>query len=233
MKREYGRHFSQALNRDMEFLVFGHGGAPVVVFPTSSGRFFQWEDFSMVGTLAHHLDQGWIQLFCVDGIDRETWYNFDCEPAEQVTRHLAYDRYLVEEFLPDMRERNPVPYLTVTGTSFGAFQAANFAFRHPQLVQRLLAMSGDYCVRKYLDDHYDLEVYYNNPVDYLPGTRDVSDLQKMDIILATADWDFCQGPTLRLSRILFELGVDHVCDVWGNQSLHDWPLWKRQLLKFI
>ena len=47
MNREYHRWYSRSLDRDMELLVFGHTGARVLVFPTSMGRFFQWEDSGM------------------------------------------------------------------------------------------------------------------------------------------------------------------------------------------
>ena len=52
MQRVYHRWDSPALGRPMELLVFGHAGARVVVFPTSMGRFFEWEDRGMVGALA-------------------------------------------------------------------------------------------------------------------------------------------------------------------------------------
>ncbi len=42
----------QELHRDMEMLVFGHAGMPLVVFPTSMGRFFEYEDRGMIGVLA-------------------------------------------------------------------------------------------------------------------------------------------------------------------------------------
>ena len=51
MFREHRRWFSPALGRDMELLVFGHGGARVIVFPTSMGRFYEWEDRGMIGAL--------------------------------------------------------------------------------------------------------------------------------------------------------------------------------------
>ena len=44
MHREHHRWHSPSLGRDMELLVFGHGGARVLVFPTSQGRFYEWED---------------------------------------------------------------------------------------------------------------------------------------------------------------------------------------------
>src|SRR5262245_25520952 len=74
MNREYHRWHSPSLGREMELLVFGHAGARVLVFPTSLGRFYQWEDFGMVSTLAEQLEQGWIQLYCVDSVDSESWY---------------------------------------------------------------------------------------------------------------------------------------------------------------
>ncbi len=62
MNREYHRWHSASLDRDMELLVFGHAGARVLVFPTSMGRFFQWEDFGMIAALGQHLEDGWLQL---------------------------------------------------------------------------------------------------------------------------------------------------------------------------
>lgn len=53
----------------METLVFGHAGAPVLVFPTTMGRFYQYEDFGMVTALAPKLDAGLIHLFCPDSVD--------------------------------------------------------------------------------------------------------------------------------------------------------------------
>jgi len=44
MHREYQHWYSPSLGREMELLIFGHAGARVLVFPTSMGRFFEWED---------------------------------------------------------------------------------------------------------------------------------------------------------------------------------------------
>src|SRR5258706_486135 len=58
MEREYVRRWSAALDREMELLRYGHGGQPGVAFPTSKGRFFQWEDFGLIGALASRLAAG-------------------------------------------------------------------------------------------------------------------------------------------------------------------------------
>ena len=42
----------------MELLVFGHAGLPVMVFPTSGGRFFEYEDRGMIAALSGKIDAG-------------------------------------------------------------------------------------------------------------------------------------------------------------------------------
>ena len=100
MNREYHKWHSSALGRDMEFLVYGHAGDPVLVFPTSMGRFYQYEDFGMVATFSQKIESGQYQVFCVDSVDEESLYCFDISPAQRIARHLEYERYVIEEVVP-------------------------------------------------------------------------------------------------------------------------------------
>src|SRR6267378_4122258 len=140
VNREYRKWWSPALGRDMELLVFGDRGAPVLVFPTSMGRFYQWEDFGIVSHMAPRIDAGWLQLWCVDSIDGESFYNKAVAPQDRARRHLAYERYLVDEVLPAIRYANGVDQLIVAGSSFGAFHALAFVTRRPGIARR--------CVRR-------------------------------------------------------------------------------------
>ena len=45
MNIEYHKWWSPAVGRDMEFKVYGHSGKPFVVFPSSGGSFYEYEDF--------------------------------------------------------------------------------------------------------------------------------------------------------------------------------------------
>ena len=103
MHREHTRWYSPSLGRDMDMLVFGHGGARVLVFPTSMGRFYEWEDRGMIATLGDALDRGWLQLFCVDSVDAESWYAKHMHPGAMAWRHLQYLNYVAEEVLPFSR----------------------------------------------------------------------------------------------------------------------------------
>ncbi len=236
MRRKYIKHRSCYLQDYMELLILGHAGAPVLVFPTSNGRFYQWEDFSMIAALNEPITKGWLQLFCVDSIDHKSWYGFHLSPREQLTNHLDYEAYLYHEILPLIKEYNPTRFLITTGTSFGAFHALNFALRHPEAVNRVVALSGDYDTKKYLDGYFDLDVYYNSPQDYLGGMNDPADiarLKHLEIILTAGDWDFCLEPTLEVARSLKRLGIPHRCDIWEGGHLHDWPLWKQQIKFYL
>lgn len=74
MNREYHKWHSPALGRDMELLVFGHAGAPLIVFPPSMGRFFDYESRGMIDAIRDRYESGAIQAFCVDSVDSQSWY---------------------------------------------------------------------------------------------------------------------------------------------------------------
>ena len=38
-------------------LVFGHSGTPVLVFPSSMGRFHEWETFHMISALRRQIEE--------------------------------------------------------------------------------------------------------------------------------------------------------------------------------
>jgi esterase/lipase superfamily enzyme len=158
MKREYHKWLSPALGRDMELLIFGHAGLPVLVFPTSGGRFYEFEDRNMVGALTHKIDNGEIQLYCVDSVDMESWYNRSVPPRWRIARHVQYEDYLIHEVVPLVRQKNWDPHCVALGCSFGGFHAANIAFRHPDVFTGLLSMSGAFDMSKFLGGYYDNDV---------------------------------------------------------------------------
>ena len=196
MNREHHRWFSPSLGRDMEMLVFGHAGARVLAFPTSKGKYYEWEDRGMIETLADPINRGWLQVYCVDSVDEDSWYARWKWAGDRAWRQVQYDNYLLYEVLP-LSRRNPNPFLITTGASFGAYHAVNFAFRHPEVVGRVLAMNGIYDIRGWTDGHSDDNVYFNNPMEYVRHEHDpgrLALLKRMDIILTTSENEDCAGP---------------------------------------
>src|SRR5260370_17124878 len=74
MQRDYIKEYSPSLGREMELLHFGHSGRTLLVFPTSMGRFFQWEDFGLVGAISHFIQSGPVQLVSVASVDCQSSY---------------------------------------------------------------------------------------------------------------------------------------------------------------
>jgi esterase/lipase superfamily enzyme len=235
MHREYVRWYSPALQRDMEMLVFGHAGARGLVFPTSRARFYEWEDRGMIAALGEHLERGWLQLFCVDGLDGESWYCRGRHPAERARRHDQYDRYLVDEVLPFSTHKNPNPFLIATGASFGGYHALNVGLRHPDRVRRVLSMSGLCDIRRFTDGYYDETVYFHNPCDFLSHEHDpgrLEALRRLDIILAVGRDDPLRGSNEHLSGLLWGKGIWHALRVWDGLA-HDWPVWHHMVRLYI
>lgn len=219
----------------MELLVFGHAGARVLVFPTSMGRFFQWEDTGMIATLSQHINQGWLQLFCIDSVDEESWYAKSLPPGQRAWRHVQYDQYVRNEVVPFMNQKNDNPFLIAAGTSFGAYHAVNFAFRYPDLVGRVIGLSGLYDIKRFTGGYSDENVYLNNPSDFIKNEQDqarLAFLRQQDIILATGRDDANRANNEYLSGLLWSKNIGHALRIWDGWS-HDWPYWKDMILKYI
>jgi len=236
MNREYRKNYSHELGRDMEALVFGHAGQPLLVFPTSMGRFFEYEDRGMIQALAGKIDAGQLQVFCVDSVDGESWYNKGAHPGARVWRHVQYERYVLQEFVPFLKWKNWSPQIAVTGCSFGGYHALNFAMRHPDLVGCMVSMGGAFDIKQFLDGYYDDNCYFNNPPDYLLNMSDewfLSWYRQMRIVLATGEWDMCMDQNVKMAHILGTKGIAHWLDVWGDHTGHDWPWWQRMAEKYF
>ena len=231
IREEYFKWYSHELNMDIEMLVFGHSGYPVIIFPTTMGMYFESKDFKLIESAKWFLENGMIQIFCPDSIDKVSWYNKHIHPADRVRNHIWYDQMVKNEIVEKIRWNTPSGKVAVTGASFGGYHAANFAFRHPYFVSHLFTMSGAFDVNSFLDGHYDENVYFNNPVDYLPDLNH-GELWNMNIILGTSEWDICLEANQNMSAILHAKGVNHWLDVRGWKK-HDWPLWREMFPHYL
>jgi esterase/lipase superfamily enzyme len=236
MQRIYHKWYSPTLNKDMELLEFGHGGIPVLVFPTSKGKFYEYEDRGMIGALWHSLEAGRVHLFCVDSVDVESWYNRSIWPGDRIWRHVLYERYLMNEVIPLIRHKNWDSRLCVTGCSFGGYHAVNFAMRHPDWVTSCVSMGGAYDLHSFMRGYHDMNFYYNQPLDFLPNLTDHNTLEKIrrvNVVLATGEHDICLDDNIRLSQVMSAKALPHLLDIWGNRTGHDWPWWQQMAKKFF
>lgn len=245
MDVSYHKDYSVCLGRYMEYKVYGYKGKPVIVFPTSNGRFYQYEDFGMINVLRGFIDDGKIQVWTVDGIDGETFFSDNPDRIARMKLHEQYFNYINEELIPSVlvlskgNNEGRVFQLLLTGCSMGAYHSANFYFRYPWFVDTVIALSGVYSTGSFFGDYKPVEVYRNSPIDYLKDLQDASFLKKYK----DSRLIFCCGrgdheermleETCRLEGVLKVKGVSAWFDLWGKDSKHDWDWWQKQIVYFM
>jgi esterase/lipase superfamily enzyme len=239
MHVEYHKWWSPNLGQDMELKVYGHAGKPVVVFPTQGGRFYECEDFGMIDACAPSIDGGRVQFCTVDSVDHQSWCNWDIHPADRALRHNAYDAYIVNEVAPFIRSRGAMGKFLSTGCSMGGYHSANFFFRHPDVFDALIVLSGLLQLRMFIGDYSDDNVYFNTPLAYLAKLDDpwyLDQYRNSDIIICAGQgaWDDeMLADALAVKQILADKDVPCWVDVWGHDVNHDWPWWRRQMPYFL
>ncbi|MGH9174953.1 MAG: esterase family protein, partial [Vicinamibacterales bacterium] len=195
----------------------------------------EWEDRGMVWALADHLNNGWLQLICVDSVDAESWYAAWAHPSGRAIRHAQYDSYLLHEVMPLSWQINQNPFLMTTGASFGAYHAASFAFRYPHLVGRMIGMAGMYDIRRFTGGYSDETVYFHNPAEFLVHEHDpwrLHALQRMDIIITTGHDDQMRDQSEHLSSLLWSKGIWNALRIWDGWA-HDWPWWQQMFRLYV
>lgn len=220
----------------MELLVFGHAGARVLVFPTRAGRFYDYENWGLIEAARDKIEAGWLQLFCVDSIDAESFYCRWRTPQERMQRHLAYETYIRDEVLPLTRRLNDNMCMIAHGCSMGAYHAMNFALRHPHLVGKVVAFSGRYdLTRPYgdfpdlFDGYYDENIYFNTPTHFLPNLTDpvvYEQIRRIEIIFAVGDADPFLENNYDLSSIFDYRNIEHTFTIWHGRA-HKPRYWQR------
>ncbi|AYL94676.1 esterase family protein [Mucilaginibacter celer] len=238
MKREYHKWFSPFLQRNMEMLVFGHSGASVLFFPTRTARFYDYEDWKVIEALRPKIEAGYLQIYCVDSIDRESFYNEYSHPHHRIERHLQYEQYILQEVVPFMKKNNPGTALISAGCSMGAYHAVTTAFKHPHLFKKVVGMSGRYDVtqsmgsfRDLLDGYRDENVYFNMPNQFMPnlGNPDIiTALKKLDIIIVIGEEDAFLADNKYLCSILAAKGIPNHLYIWHEEA-HRARYWRKMV----
>ena len=242
MNREYHKWHSSNLQRDMELLVFGHRGKAVLLFPTRMARFYDYENWGIIDALKDRINNGELQLFCVDSVDVESFYNQYVHPSERINRHLQYEQYILHEVIPLMHNKNNGNELEVAGCSMGAFHAINLAMKYPHLFNKVVAMSGRYDLginiqyfKDLFDGFHNENIYFNTPMQFIANMHDeslLSNIRKMEIIMAIGQTDSFLSVNQEFSHILLAKGIPHHLYVWDKDA-HRPRYWRRMVQIYL
>ena len=242
MNREYHKWYSPSLQREMELLVFGHQGARVLLFPTRGARFYDYEDWRVIDAISDKIDQGFLQVFCVDSVDLESLYCESCDPPDRLQRHLQYEKYIIDEVLPFTTYKNPQPFMISAGCSLGAYHAINLAFKYPRFFGKAVGMSGRYDLsipsgpfKDLFSNYRDEEVFCNTPSIYVAeyaGPEKLNLIRKMEIIFIVGKEDLFLQDNRFLSSVLKEKHIKHQLHIW-NEEAHKPFYWRKMVQMFL
>ena len=233
--------FSQNLQRDMSIRIYGSSGVPFLIFPTQDAMSDNFENFGMIETLSDYLENGSIQLFCVDTVDVETWSNVWGDKDWRAWRQEQYYKYIVEEVLPFIKNTNGSDKLPIAaGFSLGGLHSAILFFRKPELFSGMLSLSGVYDAKFFFDGWLNATLYENSPIDFLSNIWsnhpyiDLYNQKKIILCVGQGRWEDEGRRTTAIMRDIFNAkGINAWVDFWGYDVDHDWYWWKKQILYFL
>lgn len=240
MEVRYIKEYSNCLDRDMEYKIYGSKGKLCLAIPSQNGKFYEWEDRGMIDALSTWIDKEQLIVVTCDTIDLESW-SYPQNTKVRMLKHELWFQYILYELIPSVQKKtdNHDKWM-VTGASLGATHATNLIFRFPETFDTLIALSGIYDTDMFYGDYHDENTYNNNPSAYLYNmslNHPYMDLYRQCTLI------FCVGQgayeqecieSLRhFGNLLYDKGIQAWCDFWGYDVSHDWPWWKAQIAYFM
>jgi esterase/lipase superfamily enzyme len=227
-----------ALGGRGDVLAYGDWGRPLLAFPSEQGHARQYEDFGMVDALAPLLDGGRVKLYCVDSYDSASWHDDSLPLEERARRHGGYEDWIVNHVVPWIVEDcGGAAEIAVTGVSFGAYHAANFALKRADLFPLAICQSGVYDVSVVGWGERGDAAFFNNPADYVAHLHGdhldwLRSRVSLLLVCGQGQWEDTTGAlasTTWFAQLLQEKGIRCELDLWGHEWPHDWPSWRAQL----
>src|SRR5688500_13251426 len=245
MKSRHVSLWSPAIGADGSVVAYGHWGRPLLAFPSQEGPAWQYEERGMIDALSDLIEAGRVKVYAVDSFDSGSWYRHDVPLEERAQLHGLYEDWIVNQVAPFIRDDSGgSEEIVVTGVSFGAYHAANFALRRADLFPLAICQSGVYDVAVAAPGARGDAVCCNNPADYLaapadslahPGGDHRDWLRSRVSLLLLGgegsgeDSTGALGSTGRCAPQRGEKEIRHELDVGGHDAPHDRPAWRAQI----
>jgi esterase/lipase superfamily enzyme len=234
-----GEHslWSPAIGAAGSVIAYGHWGRPLLVFPSQQGPAWQYEERGMIDAVAPLIEAGRVKVYAVDSFDSGSWYRDDLSLEDRARLHGLYEDWILNQVVPFVQGDSSTAEIAVTGVSFGAYHAANFALRRADVFPLAICQSGVYDVSRVAGGERGDAVYFHNPADYVAhlGGDHLDWLRgRVSLLLVCGQgmWEDTTGAlesTRSFAAQLSDKGIRHELDVWGHDSPHDWPAWRAQI----
>jgi esterase/lipase superfamily enzyme len=158
-----------------------------------------------------------------------------------MAHHRAYERFVLDTLVPFIRRdcNSPDEPITTTGCSVGALYASLFVLKHPETFPQALCLSGRYRTSRLFDGASNEDVYYNDPLAFLPNLEGpalarVRRRAHLTVVVGRgAHEDGCIGETAELGAWLRRKEIPHHVAFWGRDSRHDYTWWRKQAAHYL
>lgn len=228
---------SPALGRKVHLWAYGHYGPPVIAFPSAAGFAHEWDKQGMLDVLAPLIRGGRMKLYCPESNVSEVWTVKDAPLAPRMAKHRAYEQFVLDTLVPWIRDdcRWQTAPITAVGCSLGGTYAALFALKFPDTFRQILSMSGRYLMTALTGGDNSQELYFNNPLAFVPGLQGehldrVRKNTHLTLVCGRGKWEEgCIEETIALGELLQHKQIPSQTDIWGRDSRHDWDWWQKQV----
>jgi esterase/lipase superfamily enzyme len=230
---------SPHLGRRAHVWRFGEIGRPLVVFPSNAGVAHEWDKSGMIDALGPLMAAGRMKIYCPETNVSRSFSAKSGSTHERMANHRAYERFVLETLVPFIYEdcRGEVP-IVATGCSVGALYTSLFVLKHPEHFQRGLCLSGRYRASSFFD-HVDEDVYFNDPLAFLPNLSGGA-LERVRrrahltaVVGRGAHEGGCITETAELAKWLDAKSIPNHVAFWGHDSAHTYAWWKKQASHYL
>lgn len=241
MNIETHEFYSHHLGKDIIFKRYGHSGKPIIVFPSSGGSYHEFEDFGMIDSISWFINEGYVQVFTPDSVDKEAFLADGMDPKDRPHRQNQYYKYIIDELIGHIKTQyNYDGGFIASGCSMGGYHSLNIFLKHPDAFDTVIALSGVYDARVFVGEYGDdFGIYEHSPVDYIWDQNDpwfIDHYRQGNIIVVVGQgqWEEDSIRDMKKMEEAFKLKeIPAWFDYWGYDVDHDWPWWKIQLPYYL
>lgn len=231
---------SPALGRRAHVWRFGEIGRPLVVFPSNAGVAHEWQKSGMIDALGPLLAQGRMKIYCPEtNVSRS--FTGPGGVEDRMAHHRAYESFVMNTLVPFIREdcRSEDVPIVATGCSIGALYSALFVLKYPETFRQALCLSGRYRTSSFFDHGVNEDVYFNDPLAFLPNLggaalERVRRQAHLTVVVGRGPNEGgCIDDTAELGSLLHRKQIPNHVAFWGTDSAHSYPWWKKQAVHYL